>query len=263
MKIRSFIKMVYRTFGTRSFKTKSVYKRMFYTVYPISMNAIYIAMHKCWKMGLLSRRRSYGPSYTYYITAWGIRYVTDGYKYRDEIVQLKLLGYITQYGNKDEKVWAEEMLVPRLLQRFLPGRSAQKIIPYVNFSEALDNAPNILRMRIQDEAIEPDDEFPIQCEYDLAILSQTARLMRQLYHNFNTELDFNKFRKSIEDTINEVSTYKPPVCGIITGLGTPRKMYAESKSKPRIERRPNASDYKKIENVCEKLEELTKFFASN
>jgi len=70
----------------------------------------------------------------YRITGWGVRYVEDGHKYRDDEVQLKLLGYIIQYGDTDEKVWAEDVLVPRLLQRFFPGRSAQNINPYVNFS---------------------------------------------------------------------------------------------------------------------------------
>lgn len=110
MLLRSFMKWLYRQFGRRSFRTRQVLQRLGYLPYPVSRNAIYIAMHKCWKFELLSRDRFYGHSYIYRISNWGVRYVEEGYRYRKSEMQMKLLGYILEYSDDSEKLWTEEVL---------------------------------------------------------------------------------------------------------------------------------------------------------
>lgn len=188
--LRSFIQWLYRQFGRRSFRTRQVFQRSKYMLYPVSRNAVYIAMHKCWKFGLLSRKRFYGNSYVYHISDWGVRYVEEGFMYRENEVRIKLLRYIIQHGDEMEKRWAEQVLAPRLLQRFFPGRRAQHIDLGRDLTKAMMNATDTLRHRIQSEAFEPNEELAIECYDDMNIFSSSLLLLRDLYPSFYTPQNF-------------------------------------------------------------------------
>ena len=83
-------------------------------------------------MGLLAREKVKGNRYRYRISNWGKRYGESGALYRQDMVYLKLLQYIVKSDNFDDKKWAERVIVPRLMQRFLRGKKKQDMIPYVD-----------------------------------------------------------------------------------------------------------------------------------
>jgi hypothetical protein len=255
--LRSFIQWLYRQFRRRPFRTKQVLQRMEYMLYPVSRSAIYVAMHKCWKMGLLSREHFYGHSYMYCISNWGVRYVEEGYQYRESEVRIKLLNYILQYGDKSEKQWAEEVLVPRLLQRFFPGRRAQHIEPYVDLPEALLHSAEVLEQRIHSEAFEPDEEFVIECYYDLLILYNVIWLLQQLYGTYDPIITSAELERRMTEVIDDILFYEPPHRIIIRGFGPSGKTRARLRLKPRSEHRPNDTDCQKLMDLYHRLRELT------
>ena len=104
-------------------------------------DAVYIAIHKAWKMNLLSREKLRGHRYQYQITDWGRRYVEEGELFREYEISLMLLDYILRYGPEEDLLRAEVILAPKLLQRFLPGRQAMDIEPIADLHEAVDNYP--------------------------------------------------------------------------------------------------------------------------
>jgi len=236
---------------------------MGYMLYPVSRNAIYIAMHKCWKFRLLSRKRFCGNSYIYQISDWGARYVEEGYRYRENEVRMKLLRYILQHGDETEKRWAEQVLAPRLLQRFFPGRRAQHIEPFTDFSKAMMNAADTLRRRIQSEAFEPDEELALECCHDMNVFYNILLLLRLLYPSLYTPLnleimiqELNKMKQTMRDVVDDIIFYDPPQRIIIRGFGTSGRMRARPRLKPRSEQRPNEEDYEKLLDLYLKLSEL-------
>jgi hypothetical protein len=230
----------------------------------MSRNAIYIAIHKCWKRGLLARKRYYGNSYVYHITEWGVRYVEEGFMYRENKVRIKLLRYIIQHGDEMERRWAEQVLAPRLLQRFFPGRRAQHIDPGRDLIKAMMNAADTLRHRIQSEAFEPDEELAIECYEDINIFYSILLLLRDLYPGFYTPQNFERMLQELDKTkqalrgvIDDILLYDPPQRIIIRGFNPSGKPRAHLRTKPRSEHRPNAEDYEKLIDLYLKLSELT------
>lgn len=110
--------------------------------------------------------------------------------YRENEVRIKLLRYIIQHGDEMEKRWAEQVLAPRLLQRFFPGRRAQHIDLGRDLTKAMMNATDTLRHRIQSEAFEPNEELAIECYDDMNIFSSSLLLLRDLYPSFYTPQNF-------------------------------------------------------------------------
>lgn len=257
------MKWLYRHYDQRPFRTRHVFQRMKYQIYPMSRNAIYIALHKCWKFRLLSRKRYYGNSYVYRISDWGVRYVEEGYQYRENEVRLKLLRYIVQYGDEREKRWAEQVLAPRLLQRFFRGRRAQYIDLGRDLTKAMMNAADTLQRRIQSEAFEPDEELAIECYNDMNIFYSSFLLLRDLYPNFytpqNCEMvirELDKTKQTMRDVIDDIIMYDPPPRIVIHRFNPSGKMRAYIRSKPRAEHRPNAEDHKKLIDLYLKMAEL-------
>jgi hypothetical protein len=189
MRVRSVINWIYSRFGQREFRSRDVLKGH-YLPYDISDNAVYTAVHRCWKMGLLMRRKLFGNRYAYRITKWGIRYVEDGINYRDDSTREKLLGYIVDYGDAADREWAKQYLAPQLLRRFLPGKIAQDIKLPRDYHEAVSNATHPLHRRIYEELIVSGWEFIIEYYRDQAILVNANRLLQLLHpnevHSLNT-----------------------------------------------------------------------------
>ena len=254
MKVRTLIGWIYRHFGRASFRSSHVLRDQ-YSPYPITRNAIYSAVHKCWKMRLLSRTKMIGNCYIYRITDWGVRYVEEGDYYREDDIRIMLLCYIVDSDKKMDKEWAEDILVPRLLQRFLPGRKAQDIRPFINLLEVIENVTLPLENKIKAETIEQDEQFIIQYLQDVQIILLAYLLMRQLYPTATSSLDYKsmkrQIRKILNESIDELSN--PPKETILhTYLG----YEASIGFKPYIEDRPNTKDLARLEKVIKTLKKL-------
>ena len=126
-----FIRWLSSNFGSSWFTSSDVV-----TILNLDRQHIYADLHKCWKMGLLSRENMRGHKYKYQISNWGMRYAKKGVFHSQDGVYMKLLKYITEYGDQSDKNWAEEIIVPRLMQRFIRGKKKQDIIPYIDIIDA-------------------------------------------------------------------------------------------------------------------------------
>ncbi len=254
MKVRTLIAWIYRHFGRTSFRSSQVLRDQ-YSPYPITRNAIYSAVHKCWKMRLLSRTKMLGNCYLYRITDWGVRYVEEGDFYREDDIRIMLLLYIVDSDKKMDKKWAEDTLVPRLLQRFLPGRKAQDIKPFDNLLEIIEKVTLPLEKKIMAETIEPDEQFIIQYLQDVHIILLVYLLMRQLYPKATSPLDYKSMkrgiRKILNTSIDELSN-PPKETTIYTYLGYD----ASIGFKPYIENRPNSKDLTRLKKVIKTLKQL-------
>ncbi|MCK4953535.1 hypothetical protein KAS14_07105 [Candidatus Bathyarchaeota archaeon] len=260
MRVRTFIKFVYKEFGRIPFTSRQVFKGH-YNLYPGSMGAVYNVVHKCWKMGLLRRKKLWGNRYEYWVTDWGVRYVEEGYYFRQNEVWIKLLTYIVKYGDEQEKKWAEKVLAPQLLQRFFPGRKAQSIDPLLDIYEAAENVAETLKTRIKDETIIPDNELVLDRLDDSIILILVGKLMEELHPRVYTPLDFKKIHISLIEVIHKfLNEVKNPreyttIRHLDTHLNRGR-MKIRDRLKPNIEDRPNPKELAKLEKVKEKLESL-------
>jgi hypothetical protein len=132
------------------------------------MDPIYSAVHKSWKMGLLSREKLRGHRYSYRATDWGRRFIDVGEQLREDDIQLKLLNYILRYGPQSDLEWAELALAPRLLQRFIHGRNSMNINPITDLHRAVNGYAVTLGTRIRNFFYDEDEESPMEdCERDL------------------------------------------------------------------------------------------------
>jgi hypothetical protein len=180
MHVRSVIQWIYMHFVQRKFRSRDVLKHQ-YLPFDTSMSGIYTAIHRCWKMGFLTRRKQFGRTYFYRMTERGIRYVEDGHNYRTDTVRLKLLGYIVKYGDEADHDWADKYLAPKLLRRFLPGKIAQDIKLPSAFFDVVMNVTHPLRQRVREEAIFSSWDFLTEYYQDQLILINVHRLCQLLY----------------------------------------------------------------------------------
>lgn len=193
MRVSSVINWIYTRFGRREFRSRDVLKGH-YLPYKTSDNTVYTVVHRCWKMGLLTRRKLFGNKYAYRITKWGIRYVKDGINYRDDTTREKLLRYIVDFGDATDREWAKQYLAPQLLRRFLPGKMAQDINLLDDYPEAVGNATHPLRQRIYEEMIVSGWEFITEYYRDQVILVNVNRLLQLLHPNEVPPLDVAALR---------------------------------------------------------------------
>ena len=254
MRVKTLIRWIYRHFGRAGFQSRHILRDQ-YSPYPITRNAIYSAVHKCWKMRRLSRTKMGGNLYRYRITDWGVRYVEEGDYYREDDIRIMLLRYITDSDRRIDKEWAEDVLVPRLLQRFLPGRKAQDIRPFINLLEVIENVTLPLENKIMAETIEQDAQFIIQYLQDVSIILLSYLLMRQLYPTATSSLDYKSMKRQIRKMLNES----------IDALSNPPKERTHHvylgyegpiRRKPYIEERPNTKDLARLEKVIKTLKKL-------
>lgn len=266
MRLRTFIKFVYEKFGERSFTSSQIFQDH-YSLYPNSMDSVYTAVHKCWRMGALKRRKLRGNKYRYWLTTWGVRYATEGYTFRQDRVWTTCLSYVVKYGDSYEKWWAEKVIVPKLLQRFFPGRKAQDIKPRVDLYKAAENVGRTLKMRIKDETIIPDIELHKDRLRDSVILLLVGELMSQLYPDTYTPLNFKEIRGRIFNVLYEsIEEAKNPreyvaIHRFRTSLERGH-MWArpvdtwEQEGRPNIEERPNQEERIRLEQVIKKLGDI-------
>ena len=116
---------------------------------------------------------------------------------------VKLLNYIIESDDNDEKNWAYRKLAPRLLRRFISGKRAQHIDPFYAVKEAAVLSCETLKVRIRDEAIIPDDELLSESFYDYYILYCVDKLMRQIQQDLYTPLDFKDLTSNRVQVIEE------------------------------------------------------------
>jgi hypothetical protein len=262
VRIKTFIKRIYNKFGKRPFTSSRVFQD-FYTPYEGNISSVYNAVHKCWKMGLLSRKKLWGNKYLYKLTDWGVRYVEDGDSFRRVEIEIKLLSYIIEYGSVVDKKWAEEKLAPRLLQRFFPGRKAQDIDPLIDLSEAAKRVTKTLKTRIKDEAIASNEDFLLESANDGIVLLRITRLLMQLYPEMMEDiiLDMREYRNRIKEVIFESieELENPQEYFTIRGFGRRGQLRALPADKPKIELRPNPKERERLGEVIEKLYELLQY----
>ena len=217
MKAVTLLKIVHKIFDQRSFTTYNVIKCLLrYHIHPPTRNAIYVAIHRCWKMGLLSRTKFSGRGYIYQITNWGMRYLEKGYLYREDEIRIKLLRYIVDHGDLDDKRWAENVLVPRLLQRFFPGRKAQQIFPSVDIIKVCYQASEILKQRIRDATVlaqqNLDSDIMSLCLRDIWTVILIAELLEQLGSPSNLkicQIFIETQRRTLREALLEILSYYP------------------------------------------------------
>ena len=256
MRIRTFIKWAYRRFKRQPFTSREMLKDHAYYTTRYTAGSVYTAVHKSWKMGLLSREKLRGHRYQYHITDWGRRYVEEGELFREYEIRLMLLDYILRYGPEEDLLWAEGILAPKLLQRFLPGRQAMDIEPIADLHEAVDNYPRTLRMRIQNDVFEEHGELFEDCLIDVEALFSIDDLMRKIHPDIHEPLDLEKFERLTEETINKSinEIRNPRRYTEIYGYGQDEKR--PIRLKKRYVTRPNKEDRIRLESLIERLEAL-------
>jgi len=136
-------------------------------------------------MSLLTREKIKGHRYRYRISNWGMRYADSGVFYRQDGIYLKLLQYIVESNNYEDKKWAERAIVPRLMQRFLRGKKKQDMIPCVDMIDvklrSIDKEfnrtePWSIYMNSMHEKVEKLDKLD-----DQLALKSIQELLLQLY----------------------------------------------------------------------------------
>ncbi len=231
-----------------------------YTPYSDSLN-VYKLVHRCRKYGLLSREKMSGNMYKYCVSDWGVQYIEEGENFRRDDVLIKLMEYITDGDKEGDKLWAEKVLAPKLLQRFFLGRKVQDIDPLVDLKEAARNAVETLKTRIRDETIIADDEIVNDCLKDVRILYLVRRFFIQMYPEARKLLEFedlkDRLRYVIWDAMEEMENSKKihTIHHFETSLDAGR-MWAKPADKPNIEVRPNPEDRDKLEKVINKIVEI-------
>lgn len=138
MRVETLVKWAYRRYEKKPFTSGFLIRDRTYRIDRFPRNSIYSAVHKSWKMGLLSREKLFGHKYIYRVTDWGRRFIEHGELYREHEILLMLLKYILTYGPKLDLEWAELALAPRLLQRFIHGRNSTDINAITDIHRAVD-----------------------------------------------------------------------------------------------------------------------------
>ncbi|MCK4497166.1 MAG: hypothetical protein KAU24_03165 [Candidatus Aenigmarchaeota archaeon] len=77
-------------------------------------------LHRCWKMGLLNRKKVIdddkgGIFYSYWLSARGRKFL-PGHSHDSRYDRFLLLKFIAKYGDRDNKEYAQVVLIPRILK---------------------------------------------------------------------------------------------------------------------------------------------------
>ena len=259
LRVRNLIKWIYKTYGRNYYFVSNQVLRNHYTPYPVTRGAIYTAIHRAWKMGLLSRKKYFGNSYQYRLTKWAVRYIEEGDRYREDEIWLKLLKYINEFGDIKNREWAESVLAPRLLKRFFPGRKAQDIQPIIDFPEAFEKSISLLENRIRNESVEMTDDFEDQNYFDFITLSLVSNLLDKLYPTeeslFDSEmiiLNQMERGKVLDKAINEILHPKQNEIWVTnSNLGSTSPLKLETRFE--YGRRPTTKDKERLSKLVSKL----------